>query len=141
MSDGSTGLIRAVQASRHKVAGLDDDGAWRDFLEATTGKRSLREMTGRELGQVLDALVKRGAQRPNGWRPTSHRPEVRKIYAIWGDMCRHRIPRQPTREGLVQLLKRELQKDAPEFLTPTEAARIIEALKSWRDRELRARRR
>src|SRR3546814_2194986 len=64
--------MAAVYACRKQVAGLDDEESWRDFLEETTGKRSLRQMSGGELGRVIGGLHERGAVKKaggkKGWR-------------------------------------------------------------------------
>jgi len=59
-SDAAKRRIKAVQACRRQVAGLDDDDAWREFLgRAAGGQTSLRAMGYRDLGKVLDAQIGR----------------------------------------------------------------------------------
>lgn len=131
--------IKAVQACRRQVPGYDDEETWRAFLVLVTGKNSLRAMDGRELGKVIDALHQRGARRqPKATRISSH-PHVRKVWALWGDMCRAGIPDTPTREGLRAFVRRQVQVDSPDWLTAEQSAAVIEGLKAWRRRVLRAR--
>lgn len=135
-----SGAIKAVHACRRKVAGLDDDDVWRDFLEKVTGKRSLKDMTGRELGKVIDELHRRGAPKAAP-SPTSEKPHVRKVFAVWGDMCKEGIPDNPTPAGLRAFVRRMTRSaDRPDgvadpnWLNPQEARAVTEALKAWGER-------
>lgn len=139
MTSENARAIAAVQACRRQVAGYDDEETWRAFLLLTTGKRSLREMTGRELGQVIDALHQRGARRqPKATRISPH-PHVRKAFKLWSDMCEKGIPDTPTRDGLAAFVRRQVQVDNPNWLTAEQANKVIEGLKAWRNRVLRQR--
>lgn len=89
-------VIQAVQVRRRQVEGLEEDGAWRDFLERAAGCRSLRAMTAPQLGQVLDALVAGGAPRqvsaPQTRAQKLSRPSIAlnaqaaKARALWRDL-------------------------------------------------------
>lgn len=140
--------IKAIHASRRQVPGLEDDETWRDFLAQITGERSIRAMSAAARQKVLTALRQRGAKggaaRP--FRP-SDKPHVRKVFAIWGAMCRAGIPGNPTRAGLRAFVARmTVSADRPdgignpEWLGPEDAAKITEALKAWERRELAKRR-
>lgn len=135
--------IKAVQTCRRQVAGLGDDAPWRAFLVLVTGKNSLRAMDGPELGRVIDALRQRGAKTWRGGRPPgggiSPHPHVRKVWALWADLCRAGIPDAPTRDGLAAFVRRQVQVDSPDWLTAEQSAAVIEGLKAWRRRGRRAR--
>lgn len=86
--------VRAVYACRRQLPDLAEEELWRTFLEQLTGKRSLREMTEREIGAVIDELRRCGAQPNPRSNKESDKAFVRKVFAIWGDMCRLRHPQQ-----------------------------------------------
>jgi len=137
--------IKAIHASRRQVQGLDDEDTWRDFLEQITGQRSIRAMDEAARQRVLDALRARGAKGGNGarsFRP-SDKPHVRKVFAIWGAMCRAGIPDNPTRAGLRAFVAKMTATAArpegvgnPEWLDLEAARKVTEALKSWERRAL-----
>lgn len=127
--------IRAVQACRRKVPGLAEEEAWRNWLERTAGKRSLRAMTGAELGRVLDALHRAGA--PRGPRGDSyHGKQARMIRAMWIALADRGVVRDRSDRALDRFARRVLgrEEDAPEsvrWLTdPALAGKVIEALKA-----------
>lgn len=134
--------IKAIHASRRQVEGLDDDTVWRDFLERVSGSRSVREMSERQREEVIAELRKRGAKAKRPFKK-SDKPHVRKVFAIWGDMCRAGIPDKPNRDGLRAFVARMTRRDDrpegvadPEWLDPGDANMVVEALKSWRRREM-----
>lgn len=134
--------LKAIHASRRQVAGLEEEDDWRAFLERVTGERSLRVMNERARQKVVDALRDRGAGKARPFRK-SDKPHVRKVFAIWGDMCRQGIPANPTRAGLRAFVAKMTAGDErpegvgnPEWLGVADARRVTEALKSWRAREL-----
>ena len=128
--DSAARLIKAVQTCRRKVAGLADDSPWRDFLEQQTGKRSLREMTIRELGEVLDALHRNGAPKRPPRRKAGTPIETKakalwlSLYAIGADGV------DGTETGLRGFCERQVKVAAPRFVTPEEGYKLIEALKA-----------
>lgn len=141
--------IKAIHASRRQVQGLEDDETWRDFLAQVTGERSIRAMGEPARARVLDALRERGAKGGNGARSfkPSDKAHVRKVFAIWGAMCRAGIPDNPTRAGLRAFIARmTIRPDRPEgvgnpeWLDPGDARKVTEALKAWERREMARRR-
>ncbi|MDD2867709.1 regulatory protein GemA [Neomegalonema sp.] len=135
--------IKAVHATRRQVAGLEDDETWRAFLEQTVGQRSIRAMTEAQLRRVLLTLRARsGGAKSKNFKP-SPKAHVRKVFALWGDMRRHDLLENPTREGLRGFVARMTATDArpdgvgdPDWLTPQDAEKVIEGLKAWRRRAL-----
>lgn len=133
--------IKTIAVCRRQVSGLEDDEVWRDFLERVSGSRSVREMSERQREEVIAELRKRGAKAARPFRK-SNKPHVRKVFAIWGDMCRLGIPANPTREGLRAFVSSMTRSDDrpdgvgdPEWLNPDDARLVTEALKGWRARE------
>jgi phage gp16-like protein len=146
---GVSNTIKAIHASRRQVPGLEDDDTWRAFLEQVTGERSIRAMADAALQKVLTALRQRGAKGGASDRPfrPSDKPHVRKVFAIWGDMCRNGIPDNATRAGLrafVAKMTASAERPEgignPEWLGPDDAAKVTEALKAWQRRATSKRR-
>lgn len=134
--------IKAIHATRRQVPGLGDDDTWRDFLHRITGERSIRAMSEEARQQVLTTLRRRAPRTPATFKP-SDKLHVRKVFAIWGAMCRSGIPDNPTRAGLRAFVakmtvtgERPEGVGNPEWLALEEAAKITEALKAWQRREL-----
>ncbi|WP_291295340.1 regulatory protein GemA [Elioraea sp.] len=128
-------LAGAIHACRKRVAGLDDDVAWRGFLEATTGKASLRAMDGRELGRVLDALHKRGAPRTPGkgagQRSLPSDPLSKKIRALWLALADAGAIENPSEQSLDAFVKRQTGIDSLRWADGPAKVRVVEALKGW----------
>ncbi|WP_029009378.1 regulatory protein GemA [Azospirillum halopraeferens] len=129
--DTTARLIAAVQTCRRKVAGLDDDTAWRDFLERTGGKRSLRAMTGPQLGRVLDALHAAGAPRRSAGRPRyADSAQVRMMRGLWLELADLGAVQSRAEGALNAFIKRQTGQDVGRLDT-TAAHKVIEALKRW----------
>lgn len=128
--------IRAVQACRRKVAGLDDDATWRDLLHQVTGLRSLRDMTGPQLGRVIDALHARGAPKGPGRRVLADDPQSMKIRAMWLALGKISQVKSTTEAAISAWAGRQLGKPVADlrFLTGADRRRLIEALKQWHQR-------
>lgn len=134
--------IKAIHVCRRQVQGLEDEADWRDFLERVSGSRSVKEMSERQREEVIAELRRRGAKAARPFRK-SDKPHVRKVFAIWGDMCREGIPDKASRDGLRAFVARVTRRDDrpdgvgdPEWLDPADARMVTEALKSWRGREM-----
>jgi len=124
-----------------------DDETYRAILKRITGKTSSADLSDRELSEVLAEfkrlgwVAKKGA--PKAAHPISASPEIRKVFAVWADMCDLGIPTIANRAGLVAFVQR-MTKTAdrhqgisdPNFLAPDDARKVTEALKAWRAREL-----
>ncbi len=122
-------LITAIHTakSRNKI----DDDTYRDKLRERFSVVSSKDLTDAQLRELLTDL--------NGgkfYRPKSRKPYVRKIFALWGEMCRQRIPESPNRPGLLAFVQRQASVSDPEFLTPESANLVIEGLKAWQSRVL-----
>ncbi len=128
--------LKAVHACRRQVAALKEDDTWRAFLENVTGKRSTRAMSDAELGLVIDRLRHNGAKakdKPN------NKAYLRKIFAIWSEMCRLEIPVNPTRDALRAFVHNMTGVDDPNWLSLVQSQKVVEGLKAWRSRELKKR--
>lgn len=133
------GLLAMVHIAR-KDLGLDEE-TYRSALEQVAGKASASELSDAELLRAVDHFRAHGwAPKAAGGKPRrqSDAPHVRKVWAIWGDMCRSGAVRSPTRAALRAFVERMTGCSDPEWMTPAQANQVIEGLKAWRAREERA---
>ena len=142
-------MLAKVHIAKKEI-GLDDE-TYRAILKRITGKDSSKGLGGLQLIAGLDefkrlgwqpkpAKAKPGSQRP---RPESDKPHVRKVFAIWTDMCKAGIPVIANRAGLIAFVQRMTKTEQrpgglsdPEWLSPEDANKVVEGLKAWRKREL-----
>lgn len=128
-------LAGAIHACRKRVAGLEDEAAWRGFLVQATGKDSLRAMDGRELGRVLDALHKRGAPRTAGKGAGQRRlpsdPLSRKVRALWLALAEAGAIENASEQALDAFVKRQTGIDSLAWADGPAKVRVVEALKGW----------
>lgn len=133
---------RALLAMVH-IARKDlhlDEETYRLVLEKVAGKSSAAALSEQDLGKVIDHFRGRGwAPKPKGRGASRPRPSdskhVRKIWSIWGEMCRRGLVRTPTRAALRAFVERMTGVADPEWLSPSQANRVVEGLKAWRERE------
>jgi len=135
-------MLAKVHIARKDLALTED--CYRAVLSRITGQESSKGLTDAQLDKVL-AEFKRLGWKPKSkataadgqrYRPASGRVHVRKVFAIWGDMCKANIPVIANRAGLLAFVQRMTGVDDPEWMTPQQAQIVTEALKSWRAREL-----
>lgn len=125
-------MLACVHIAR-KDLGLDEE-AYREVVSRVSSGRcsSAGDLTERELERMIASFKSRGWR---GGRPQrSGSPHVRKIWALWGDMCRKGLVREPTRKALRAFVVRMTDVADPEWLTPAQAGVVIEALKAWQAR-------
>lgn len=135
--------IAAVHACRRQVAGLGDEESWRDFLHGVTGKRHLTKMDGREHGQVIEELHRRGAKKKApggkgkraGRRALADGAVARKIRALWLSLWNLGALSDSSEDALAAFVKRQAGVDDLRFLSASNADVVIEALKKWCARE------
>lgn len=132
-----TASLAAIHVAK-KTLGLDDD-TYRAKLHLITGKTSARDLTEGERERVLAEF------RRNGWRPEARRADGRqkltgkyaaKLQALWIAAYNLGIVRNRDDAALVAFVKRQTGIDHVRFLSSgPDAARAIEAMKSWLTRE------
>ena len=69
-------------------------------------------------------------------RPLADGPQDKKLRALWLDMHKQGIVKDPSEEGLAKWVKREYQFDALQWLNSDQCSNAIEKLKKWQRREL-----
>lgn len=120
-------LIRAIMAACGRL-GIDDDTRRAIQLEKI-GKASLTKMTPSELTELRDHFNR-------GWNgPKNQRPVVGKIRALWWSLYWIGAIERVDDEALNAFIKRQAHVQHINFLDHKLAPSVIEALKSWLERE------
>jgi len=125
-----------------KELGLDDD-VYRAVLARVTGKTSSSAMSDAERRKVIAEFKRQGfvpKGRTGRARPRSDKPYVRKVFALWGELKRKGIWRDPSPHSLRRFVKKMTASqyddgcDDPEWLTWPQASIVIEGLKKMKER-------
>lgn len=128
--------IGAIHAMAKRL-GMDEDTR-RAFLEAKTGKRSSRDLTGIQAARVIEALK---AQLPEPAPRRSAKRTVDGRYgpvlrALWISAWNLGIVENRQDEALIAFVERQTGLSHPRFLIePADARKAIEGLKAWIARE------
>lgn len=124
---GGNPLKRAILAACARL-GLDDDSR-RELQMDVIGKRSLTEMTTVELVKLRDHLNR-------GWKhPDQARPHMGKIRALWWSLYWLGAISRVDDDALAAFVKRQTGVERLKFLGHFDAPKVIEAMKSWLERE------
>ena len=119
--------MRAVLAACRRL-GLDQD-ARKEVQEELTGVASMAEMSERQLGELLDHLNR-------DYRGTNpNRAHISKIKALWWSLYWLGAIDEPADRALSAFVKRQTGIAALRFLDHRKAHSVVEALKSWLERE------
>lgn len=127
-------LIRKIQVARRDLA--MEEESYRAMLARVTGRDSLKTMTPQEMERVLrefERLGFVGKKKVRKFRPSSDKPYVRLIFALWREMS-PMLRSEGSEEALRTFIMKMAGVDAPQFLNEPQARRVIEGLKKWRDR-------
>lgn len=134
-----TSTIAAIHVGC-KQLGIDDD-AKRAIYARITGKASLTLMKPGEKDAVLQELRRLGfstiARRPNGKQQLTGK-FAKKLQALWIGAWNLGLIKERDDAALVAFVKRQTGLDQVRFLHHADDARaVVEALKSWMQREAR----
>jgi phage gp16-like protein len=114
-----------------------DDEDYRSLLQRITGKRSAGEMTLVEQGAVVDEMRRLGFR--DGVRPSKRRATGRyaaKLQALWIAGFNLGVVRSKDDAAMIAFVERQTGLSHTRFLVePADAAKAIEALKKWLDRD------
>ncbi|MDR3437161.1 regulatory protein GemA [Telmatospirillum sp.] len=131
---------KALSAKIHvakKQLGLDEV-TYRAMVERVTGKSSTKDAVTSKLIDLVKELEAKGFRNTSTFHPSS-KPDVRKIYALWGELKRLDALDNPTKAALRAFCARMAATGTattdPEFLTPAQCRQVIEGLKAWVDRK------
>jgi phage gp16-like protein len=135
---------RAAEIAKIHVAKKElrlDDDVYRSILERVTGKSSSSKMNARERGMVLAEFRRLGFNARTAEDAKRARPDrsivARKIRACWLDLKDAGVLRDSSEKALCAFVKNLTGNDSLGWLTPAQANQVIEALKSWHQREAR----
>lgn len=125
--------VKAIYAGARAVGIVEEDDR-RDFFERVTGKRKLRDMTPADKETVVTELRRLGFK-SNARRKLTG-PFAKKLQALWISAWNLGLVRSRKDEALLAFVKRQTGISHTRFLQDAkEAARAIEALKGWIERE------
>jgi phage gp16-like protein len=117
-----------------KALGLDDE-AYRDLLQALTGKRSAGELSFEERARVaahMSKLVR--ATKPQAWKPAlAPTPHERRLLAEWRALVDAGAV-SPAATALPRWLERNGYPAHTRWLSTDQLNAAIEQLKQWRAR-------
>jgi len=139
----STDPTRNAEIAKIKIGqqklGLDDS-TYRAMLGQVTGHQSAALLTASQRRAVLDHMTGLGAFK--GQAKMAAHPIARKVFALWAELHRAGKVGDPSREALRAFVRRRTITKKhpagvgdPEWLTASEANRVIEALKAWLERD------
>jgi phage gp16-like protein len=133
----AAGRRRAELAAIHvavKQLGLDD-ATYREFLFATTGRRSAAELSDGQRQQVIELLRSRGFKRTPTEEKRARRMadnrQLAMIRGLWKKLRYAGALADPSERHLSAFVKKMTGIESPEWLNPQEAITVIEALKGW----------
>jgi phage gp16-like protein len=156
---GTAAQIKIIHVAIRRLGLTEDE--YRALYEGQTGKRSLKEMTVRETGRVLEAMMGYGFKKDGRAQAPAHTradgraqstartrdkgitlcadPQPRKIRALWLRLRDMGVLRNPSELALLTYVKRLTRVDRMEWLDSGQLSHVIETLKSWVNREAAAR--
>jgi phage gp16-like protein len=127
MSAPRTALLAKMHIARKDLA-LEED-SYRALLSRVTGCASAADCTDAQLETALAEFRRLGWTPKAKRRPLSTKPHVRKVFALWGAM--KPFLRNGTTKALCAFVERQTGVSDPEWLSPEEATKVVEALKAW----------
>lgn len=127
-------LKRLIQVGKKQLEMADD--SYRAMLMSETGYSSTTQMNAFELEKVVTRLRKLGfrIQAAGSNRALAIDRQSKKIRALWLDLHGSGLVRDPSEAALATYVKRQTGIEALQWLSSEQAARVIEALKSWLSR-------
>lgn len=124
-------LLSQIHIGRAAL-GLEDDD-YRAMLLRITGHRTSAGLSTAKKRAVVEELKRLGWQGGTAKsRKVSKKPFVRLVFALWGELKREGIWRNPEIASLRAFIKKMTGVDDPEFLTWSQASVVIEAMKAMK---------
>lgn len=141
-TDRETARRRAEIAKIHvlkKRAGLDDPTYREMIARLSNGKRSAADLTQGERSALLDEFKRLGFFEGNVHAArlddfSDAEPQARLIRALWADLAKIGVLRDPSEKGLRRFIKRTANVDSIGWLDAHQASSVIEALKAMKQR-------
>ncbi|MFB2539046.1 MULTISPECIES: gp16 family protein [unclassified Acinetobacter] len=133
-------LIQLIHIAKSQLA-LDDE-TYRAMLYNNTGKESCKTMTIGELKKVLGDLRLKGfkSTSPNqaGTLAQADDNQSKLIRHLWLSLHELGAVRNPSEIALARYVERQTGVSALQFLSTERASKVIEALKQWQQRVIKA---
>jgi phage gp16-like protein len=128
-------LITLIHVGKKALA-MDDD-SYRGILMQLALTNSTKSMTVAQLEAVMAHMVKAGfVVAPKGKKPAeAEDKQAIKIKAMWSEMAKSNIIKDGSAAALGAFVKRMTGKDALQWCSTQDLSKVIEALKSWKDRQ------
>lgn len=131
-------LVKLIHVAKRDRR-LDDD-TYRQLLDNYTGLSSTKDMSVKQLEDVMEALYKLG------FRTTFKKPgkitatdeQSKKIRSLWLEMVEAGFIRDSSERAINAYVHRITGVGRLEWLGTDQASRVIETLKKWQKRELKA---
>lgn len=125
-------LLASLHIARKDMA-LEEE-SYRALLYRVTCQTSAKELTEEQLRSVLAEFERLGWKKARFRRfAAGNRPDVRKVFAIWGSLRDH-LECRGSRAGLRAFVERQVGVADPNFLNQTQTRQVIEALKAMQRR-------
>lgn len=131
-------FIRLIHVAQRELR-LDDD-TYRQFLANCTGHRSSKDMNMHQLRLAVDSLRKLGfkPKTKTGEKISATDAQSAKIRALWLEMADAGFIHDRSELAINAFVHRCTGTGRLEWLSTDAASRVIERLKKWQARELRA---
>lgn len=128
--------IAVIKIACKRLGLLEPREGYEQMLQEATGTdlTSCATMSIEQLDQVVKHLKTKGYD-PNA----DDSPQASKIRAQWADMNRLGLLRDGSFRAMRAFIKRQTGISHERFLTAKQANQVIEALKTWKQRELKKR--
>ena len=139
-TDNRQRLIRLIHVAKRDLA-LDDD-SYRAILQRIGKQASSSKLTILQLSQVLEYMKQAGfkVRSKAGGRPLAKDCQSKMIRGIWLELAGMEVVRNASEEALATFVKRMAKVDTLQWLSTEQASLVIEHLKEWRQRVIKARR-
>lgn len=139
-TDNRQRLIRLIHVAKRDLA-LDDD-CYRAILQRIGKQASSSKLTIPQLSQVLEYMKQAGfkVRSKAGGRPLAKDCQSKMIRGIWLELAGMEVVRNASEEALATFVKRMAKVDTLQWLSTEQASLVIEHLKEWRQRVVKARR-
>jgi phage gp16-like protein len=136
VSDSRKRELAQIHIAKHQL-GWDDD-TYRDMLWTVAQVKSASELDEAGRKNVIDYLKSHGWKSkpaPKAKQPRlADNPQSKMIRALWFLLYKKGRVRDPSEKALMAWVKRMTGIDAAQWLSPSQASRVIESLKKWLER-------
>lgn len=120
-----------------KQLGMEDD-AYRALLNRLTGKTSATALSVPEQLKVLAEMERLGFKPSKAHKTKGlQKPASRKLLMLWRDLYQSGHVQNQSTSALQAWVKGQTGKDHVDWLSPQDASRLIETLKTWLKRPLK----